>query len=472
MTTPFIHQITNPMFSKNTYIRRREELKKHFTSGLLLLMGNDECGMNYEGNAYHFRQDSSFLYYFGINAPGFYAVLDLDYGTETLYGTDYSIDDIVWMGPVPRVSELAEKAGVGNHADPGQLQEVLGRGRQVHFLPPYRPEHTLKLMRLTGLTPQQVAAGASLELIRAIARQRNIKSTEEILEIEAAVEITVRMHQAAMRHARPGMTEAMVAAKVTEAALAANMQLAFPVIATINGQTLHNHYHGNTLKEGRLFLLDAGAETPMGYAGDMSSTFPVGRHFTPEQSDIYQICLDAHEHAISLLRPGIPFREIHLSAATIIFDGLKSLGFTRGDTAEAVQAGAHALFFPCGLGHLMGLDVHDMENLGEQWVGYGGEPKSTQFGLKSLRLGMKLQEGNVLTIEPGIYFIPQLIDLWKKNNTHAEFLNYARINQFRDFGGLRNEEDILITADGYRILGPPLAKTIAEVEAERAIAFG
>lgn len=459
------------MFSKDTYKRRREALKQHFDSGLLFFMGNDETGMNYADNTYHFRQDSSFLYYFGLNSPGLYATIDLDSGIDTIYGNDFTIDQIVWTGTMPSIASLAAETGVENTAPVSELEKKLSKVRNVHFLPPYRPEHQLKLFRWFGIHPDEAAKKASIPLILAIAGQRNIKTEEEIVEIEKAVNTTVLMHRAALRFARAGMTEAVVAAKVTQIALESGGQLAFPVIATINGQTLHNHYHGNVIKEGQLFLLDAGAETALGYAGDLSSTFPVSRKFTSSQRDIYQVCLDAHNAALEILKPGLHFREAHFKAARIIFDGLKTFGLTKGNTDEALANGAHALFFPCGLGHLIGLDVHDMENLGEHWVGYNGEPRSAQFGLKSLRLSRELQTGNVLTVEPGIYFIPQLIDLWQQNQINSEFLNFDKINKYRLFGGLRNEENILITEDSYRILGTPLAKSIDEVEAERDYAF-
>lgn len=459
------------MFSAQTYQNRRANLKKQMSAGLLFFMGNDECGMNYAGNTYHFRQDSTFLYYFGIKRPGLYAIIDLDTGEEIIYGNDYTIDDIFWMGDMPLLKDMAEQVGINHTGKPEDLVRKLHGRQDVHYLPPYRSEHQLKLWELLGILPSEAQQRSSIPFILAVAQQRNIKSVEEIAAIEEAVNITVSMHQAAMRFARVGMVEAEIAARVTQIALQHGGQLSFPVIATINGQTLHNHYHGNRLREGDLFLLDAGAETPMGYAGDMSSTFPVSRKFSPMQRDIYQICLDAHNAAIDLLKPDLHFREAHLLAAEKIFEGLKSLGLTKGNTQDAVHNGAHALFFPCGLGHLMGLDVHDMENLGEQWVGYNGQPKSTQFGLKSLRLGMPLKAGHVLTIEPGIYFIPHLIDLWQAKGINREYLNFDVIQAFRNFGGIRNEEDILITPDGHRILGLPLAKTIEDVEAERALAW-
>ncbi len=461
------------MFSKQTYINRRNHLRSQFKSGVLLFIGNDESGMNYEDNTYRFRQDSTFLYYFGLNRPGLYALIDIDGGKDYIFGDDYTIDSIVWMGSLPTISEMASTVGVESTGSISQFSEKLNTYPKgsVNYLPPYRPEHQIKVMRFMGISPAESHAKASIPFITAVGEQRNIKSVEEINELDYAVTVTAEMHQAAMRFAKPGMTEAQVAAKVYEAALAEGGDISFPIIATINGQTLHNHYHGNIIKEGQLFLLDAGYETPMGYAGDMSSTFPVGKTFTEKQKEIYKITLAAHNGAIEMLKPGVHFRDVHFRVARTIFDGMKALGFTKGNTDDAVENGAHALFFPCGTGHLMGLDVHDMENLGEQYVGYCGVPKSKQFGLKSLRLGRELKPGFVLTIEPGIYFIPELIDLWQQNGINKDYINFDRVNEYRDFGGIRNEEDLLITETGHRILGKPLAKSIEDVEAERAKAF-
>ncbi|MDY6801884.1 MAG: aminopeptidase P family protein [Bacteroidota bacterium] len=463
------------MFKKETYINRRNQLKKQFKAGILLFLGNEESGMNYEDNTYPFRQDSSFLYYFGLDYPGLFGVIDLDEDKDYIFGDDLTIDHIVWMGSQPTIKERSEKAGIKNTGPLKEgielVQSAKNKKRNIHFLPAYRPEHQIKLYNWLEIPINETNKHASTDLIVAVGEQRNVKSEEEIEQLEQIVSLTADMHFAAMRFAKPGMTEAQVAAKVHEVALAAGGNISFPIIATINGQTLHNHYHGNTIKEGDLFLLDAGAENKLHYAGDMSSTFPVSPKFTERQKEIYQIALNAHNAAIDALKPGVNYKEIHFTAARKIFDGLKELGFTKGNTEEAVQAGAHALFFPCGTGHLMGLDVHDMENLGEQYVGYAGEPKSTLFGLKSLRLGRELKPGYVLTIEPGIYFIPELIDLWKSQNKFTEFINYNKVEKYKDFSGTRNEEDILITETGHKILGKPLAKTIEDVEAERVKAF-
>ena len=459
------------MFTTQTYKERRLRLKNLVGSGIILLIGNDESSMNYADNTYPFRQDSSFLYYFGLDEPALAAVIDCESGEDILFGNDKTIDEIVWMGYLPGMKEKAERVGVAKvfpfDALHDFLQDVQKKKRPLHFLPPYRPETSLKLFSLLSIMPDNLAQKSSVGLIRAIVEQRSLKSAEEIVEIEKAVNVTVEMQLKSMRLARPGISEAVIAAGVRETALAHGYDLAFPIILTIHGETLHNHSHHNILKENNLVLNDCGAETDLHYAGDLSRTFPAGKKFTARQKEIYLIALAAHETAIAALKPGVNFRTIHLLACKKLASGLKDLGLMKGDVDEAVAAGAHALFFPCGTGHMMGLDVHDMENLGEKYVGYDGQEKSTQFGLKSLRLARELQPGFVLTIEPGIYFIPQLIDLWKKENRHAPFINYARVEEYREFGGLRSEENFLISENGCRRLGMPLAKTIAEIEQVR-----
>ena len=460
------------MFTKETYQKRRNLLKKQVNSGILLFLGNDECGMNYADNTYHYRQDSTFLYFFGSDYAGLNAIIDIDENREIIFGDELTIDHIVWMGTQPTIKEKSAAVGINETAPAADLKSYLEKAvkqnRTIHYLPPYRPEHQIKLFDLLQVHPNIAAKNASVKFINAVVNQRNYKSTEEIIQIEDAVNITADMHLAAMKMAKPGMKESEIAAAVQEIAIGAGGQLSFPVIATINGQTLHNHYHGNTLKSGDMMLIDCGAENSMHYAGDMSSTFPVDKTFTQRQREIYQIALNSHEAAIAELRPGVKFKDVHLKAARTIAEGMKEMGFMKGDIDEAVQQGAHALFFQCGLGHMMGMDVHDMENLGEVYVGYNGEAKSTQFGLKSLRLGRELEPGFVLTIEPGIYFIPELIDMWKAEKRFTDFINYDKVEEYKDFGGLRNEEDFLITENGARLLGKPIPKTIEEVEAQRS----
>ncbi|MCK3683506.1 aminopeptidase P family protein [Maribellus sp. YY47] len=459
------------MFGKSTYIERRKTLKAKVGKGLILFFGNDESSMNYTDNTYHYRQDSTFLYYFGSSHPGLAAVIDVDNDTETIFGNDYTIDDIVWMGPQPTIADRAAKCGVSSVKPLSQLEDVVSKskksGQALHFLPLYRPENKIKLLELAGVQPKDVVAKYSLELVKAVVSQREIKTAEELEQINRAVDVSVDMHVAAMKFAQPGMSEAEVAAEIHKVALAAGGSISFPIIATINGQTLHNHYHGNIIKEGDLFLVDAGYENELFYAGDLSSTFPVSRKFTSEQKEIYEITLTAHQAAIDALGYQKAFRDAHIAACSAIFDGMKAIGFTKGNTADAVEAGAHALFFPCGTGHMMGLDVHDMEDLGEVWVGYDGQPKSTLFGLKSLRLAKPLQAGHVFTIEPGIYFIPELIDLWSGQGKFNEFINWDKVKTYRNFGGIRNEEDFVMTENGAKLLGKPKPKTVDEVEALR-----
>lgn len=457
------------MFSKSTYISRRNALKKKLGSGIVLLLGNDYVGCNYRDNEYDFRQDSSFLYYFGLPYAGLTAVIDIDNDKEIIFGDELTIDDIVWMGTQPTLHEKAHSVGVDNILPTSELKEYLDVARKkstpIHYLPPYRAEHSLKLHHLLDIAPNTETP--SIPLIRAIVDQRSYKTPEEIVEIERACDVTTDMHVAAMKAVAVGKTEYEIAAIIQAVAQSNNCRLSFPTIATTHGQTLHNHYHGHTINHGDMLLVDAGAETEMGYAGDMSSTICADRTYTRRQKDVYDIQLAAHRAAVEALRPGVKFEDVYDLSCKVICDGMKDLGIMRGDSAEAVKAGAHAMFMPCGLGHMMGLDVHDMENLGEVWVGYNGRPKSTQFGRKSLRLGRELEPGFVLTIEPGVYFIPELIDLWQKEGKFTEFINYDKLNEYRDFSGIRNEEDYLITADGARRLGKYKPMTTEEVEALR-----
>ena len=455
------------MFQKEIYIERRKVLKEKVGEGLILLFGNDESSMNYADNTYHFRQDSTFLYYFGIQHPGLAAVIDIDNDKEIVFGNDYTIDDIVWMGPQPTIADRAALCGVSMVFPMKELTSVVAKSKKIHFLPLYRPENKIKLFELIDVAPKDVANTYSLDLVKAVVSQREIKSAEEIEQLHQAVNVSVDMHVAAMKFARPGMTEAQVTSEIHKVALAAGGNIAFPIIATKNGQTLHNHFHGNTIKEGDLFLVDAGYENELSYSGDLSSTFPVSKKFTQEQKEIYEISLAGHEAAISALEFGKPYKNAHIAAATTIFDGLKSMGFTKGNAMDAFDAGAHALFFPCGTGHMMGMDVHDMEDLGEVWVGYDGQPKSTQFGLKSLRLAKPLRAGHVFTIEPGIYFIPELIDLWRGQGKFNDFINWEKVDSYRNFGGIRNEEDFVMTENGAQLLGKPKPKTVEDVEALR-----
>ena len=459
------------MFKAQTYLNRRHNLRKRIDSGIALFMGNDESPMNYADNTYHFRQDSSFLYYFGLNTAGLTGIVDVDEGKDYIFGNDLTVEDFVWMGYQPSLKEQAQKVGIENTRSIPDLEkflkEAVAKGREIHLVPQYRAENKIKLFNWLGIKLNETQNAASVELIKAVVAQREIKSDEELLEIEKAVNTSVDMHVAAMQMVQPGIMESEIAAKVLEIAVEAGGNISFPIIATIHGETLHNHYHGNQLKDGDMLLLDSGAETALGYAGDLSSTMPVAATFSERQKEIFNIVLASHNASIEMLAPGLPFKNIYYESCRVIVEGLKDLDLMKGNAEEAVQLGAHAMFFPCGVGHQMGLDVHDMENLGEVYVGYDGKPKSTQFGIKSLRLAKPLVPGLVLTIEPGIYFVPSLIDMWKAEKRFADFINYDKLETYKDFGGIRNEEDFVITADGYRLIGKQKPKTIEDVEKQK-----
>lgn len=452
------------MFDANTYIQRRQQLKQQLGEGLILLLGNEEAGMNYQDNWYPFYQDSTFRYYFGLDLAGLTGMIDVDRDEVMLFGPEQSLDDVVWTGALPSLASLAEQVGVHKVLPTEKIADYVSSAKNLHFLPPYRPEHQLKLQAWTGKT----ALEPSLPLIQAVVAQRSIKSDTEIEEIEKAVTYTARMHRSVMQFAREGMKEHEVASEALRYTEATGNLLSFPVICTTQGQILHNHYRGNTLRAGDMLLFDGGIQTAAGYAGDMTRTFPVGPTFTERQRELYQVVLETHEAAMAALKPGMLYKDVHLLACRKLTDGLKQVGLMRGDTEEAVQAGAHTMFFQCGLGHMMGMDVHDMENLGEQYVGYTPElRKSTEFGLKSLRLGRALEPGFVLTVEPGIYIIPELIDMRRNDKVAQQFINFEKLDTYRDFGGVRIEDDLLITETGSRILGEPLERALAEVEAIR-----
>lgn len=457
------------MFDKQVYIDRRAELKKKFRNGLILFMGNDESAMNYADNTYSFRQDSTFLYYFGLDLPQMAGIIDIDSNEEILFGYEYSLEDIVWTGPQPKLVELAELIGVSQAFTIDKLKKHLkskiNKDVKIHFLPTYRGDQTLKLAELLDENPYKLNKKNSKKLIEAVIAQRSIKREEEVAEIEYALEIAYQMHTTAMRMAKPGVIERDIAGVIEGIALSVGSGVSFPAIVSKNGQTLHNHYHGNVLKEGDLLVCDAGAESLLHYASDITRTSPVGGRFSNKQKEIYEIVLTAQKNAINMIKPGVKHVDVHLTAAKIIAAGLSQIGLMKGDLNAAVKAGAHALFFPHGLGHMMGLDVHDMENLGEAYVGYDDKTKrSDQFGLAYLRLAKELQPGFVFTCEPGIYFIPELIDQWKVKKKFKNYINYDKLEEYRDFGGIRIEDNILVTQNGYKVLGRPIPKETDDVE--------
>ena len=457
------------MFKSEVYIRRREQLRLIMKSGIALFIGNNESPFNYPANTYHFRQDSDFLYFFGLDLPGFAGLMDFDSGAAMIFGNDFDMDDIIWMGPQPTVRELASKSGITATFPMAKLEEkiqdALSRSRKVHFLPPYRGESKMILGSLLKENPCQMKTLASSGLIKAVVSMRSVKEKVETDEIEKAIDIAYEMHVTAMKMCRPGVKEQDIFGAIEGIALSKGGGTSFPIILSINGQTLHNHAHDNILKKDRLMVTDAGSETNLHYASDITRTTPVGGKFNPMQKDVYEVVLRANNEAINGTGPGISNLDIHFLACKIIAGGMKDLGLMKGDTDEAVAAGAHALFMPHGIGHMMGLDVHDMEALGENYVGYNDEVKrSNQFGTAFLRFALPYNPGHVFTIEPGCYFIPELIEKWKSEGKFREFINYDKISKFLPIGGIRIEDNVLITEKGHKVLGKPIPKTIKEIE--------
>ncbi len=454
-----------------THTARREALRKSVPEGAILIMGNDEAPKNYVDNVYPFRQDSHFLYYAGVNQAGLALLIEPD-GKEVLYGTPDHPDDVIWHGPHPTLSDHADAAGVGESVGIGDLAGKLAGlregGADIHYLPPYRAERSFTLGALLGVDPREVEGGISVELVAAVAAQRSIKEEAEIAEMEDALSVTAKMYRATMRSAEPGRTEAEIAAIHRAAAAASDREQAFNPIVTVCGDVLHNTSYANTLEEGDLLLVDSGAESPGFYASDITRTMPVTGKFTSQQRDIYEVVLAANQAAIDAAAPGVTNRELHLLAARTITEGLKDIGVMKGNVDRAVEAGAHALFFVHGLGHMIGLDVHDMEDLGDI-IGYEpGEERSSQFGLAALRLARKLEPGFVITVEPGIYFIAALVERWQGKGHCKGYIRYDKLDDYCGLGGVRIEDDVLITDDGHRVLGPPIPKTVDEIEAAMA----
>ena len=455
------------MFEKSEYIARRKALKKEMKSGVLLFLGNQESSINYGDNWYPFRQDSTFLYLFGLAHPNLNAIIDVDNDTEIIFGDNLSIDDIVFMGQETTLEDRALEVGISNVQSSSDLPSYINKEKDctLHFIQPYRPEHEITLASLFQSKTLNFKKKASIALIKAVVKLRSIKSNSEIIEIEKAVNTTVLMQYRAMEVTEPGISESDVYGEICKIALSYGHGTSFPPITTINGQILHNHYRKNILKSGDMMLCDCGAENHSNYGGDLTRTFPVDTRFTAKQKEIYDIVYAAYKNSVAALGPGQLFKDVHLIACKSIVQGLIKIGLMKGDAAQAVKAGAHTIFFQCGLGHMMGLDIHDMENLGEEYVGYTEDLKqSTEFGFKSLRLGKALKAGMVLTVEPGIYMIPELIALRKSQNKFLDFINYDTVEAYHDFGGIRIEDDFLITKDGYRLLGNPLPTTSHEIE--------
>lgn len=448
------------MFDTATYIRRRNELKKLVKEGIIILFGNNESPANFPNNGYYpFRQDSSFLYYFGLQRDGLVGIIDIDNDKDILVGNDIDIEDIVWYGSVESMTEMMQRCGAQETLPMKALKticnEALSKHRKIHFLPPYRHDIKIQVFDLLGVHPIQQKEAASMELIKAVVKMRSVKEQQEIEELERAAVIGYKMHTTAMRLTKPGVTEKFVSGQVDGIAHSYGAMVSFPTIYIQHGEILHGAPSMNKLEEGRLVLCDAGGETLNNYCSDNTRTMPVNGKFTQRQLEIYSIVEACHDYTLELAKPGVKYADVHFAVCRLMFDRLKELGLAKGNTEEAVRAGAHAMFLPHGLGHMMGMDVHDMENLDQINVGFDEEtrPNLEQFGTNCLRMGRRLEEGFVVTDEPGIYFIPALIDEWKAKKHCAEFLNFDKLEAYKDFGGIRIEDDVLITKDGCRFIG-------------------
>ena len=457
------------LFDSHIYVSRRNRLMKNELKGVALFIGNTESPMDYPANGYHFRQDSNFSYFFGLDIPNMAGIIDFDEGRQIIFANDIDIEDVIWMGPQPAVKDLASKVGIEETYPFSELEKYLVKaknaGRIIHFTPPYRAETKIMLHTMLNISFDEMKSKSSVDLIKAIVSLRAIKEQCEIDELEVAAKIGYEMHMMAFKHARPGVSEQEIFGLMEGVAYQYGKGPSFPIILSVRGETLHNHNHSNIMQSGQLLLSDAGAQSNKYYTSDYTRTMPVSGKFSDQQKLIYQIVLDANNHALSITKPEVTYQSVHLSVCRVIAEGLKSVGLMKGDVEEAVKAGAHAMFLPHGLGHMMGMNVHDMEDLGENYVGYDDEvSRIDQFGTAYLRMGRRLKAGHVMTDEPGIYFIPELIDQWKAEKKHTEFINYNEVEKFRTFGGIRLEDDILVTENGSRFIGKRLPITISEVE--------
>ena len=457
----------NPLFDKKVYIARREALIHKVGTGIILFPGNHDAPMNYPANTYNFRQDSNFLYYFGLAVPSLAALIDIDENRTILFGDDFTIDDIIWVGDQPSISTLAAQVGVTESMPTAKLADYLAKNahRRIHFTKAYRADTRIELANLLNQDVNQVNSGASVELIKAIVSMRSVKEDIEIEEMEKAANMAYDLHTTVMRHCKAGATEHQLVGMADGVANGQGNGFSFPIILTQHGEIFHNTDHNVALQEGKLLLVDSGVEGLMNYCSDFTRTYPVSGKFTQKQKDIYEIVLRANMEGINLVKAGTPYRDIHFAAAEIVAQGMKDLGLMKGDVKEAVRLGAHALFFPHGLGHQLGLDVHDMEGLGEDYVGYNDEFKRSElFGTANLRMARHLEPGMVMTVEPGIYFIPKLIEMWSNEKRHKDFICYEKLHDYLDFGGIRIEDDVLVTPNGHHILGQAIPKQVSELE--------
>jgi Xaa-Pro aminopeptidase/Xaa-Pro dipeptidase len=455
------------MFASEIYKSRRTALAGAM-SGIGVFPANPPSPTNYAHNTHPYIQDGCFAYYFGVPQPDLVGAIDFDSGEGFLFGDDPTLDALIWLGGSTSMREWGERSGVNRTRPLSTLASwIAGRrhDRAVHFTPPYRGALTIRLCEWLDLPVQSVAAHASVPLIRAIVAQREIKAPEEIAEMETALAVTAEMHAIAMCLARPGVVEHVVSGAVEGAARAADLNFAYPVILSARGEVLHNDRHDQRLKAGDLIVHDSGAASPLGYASDITRTLPVGGRFEPRQRFCYDLVLKAQLAAIEACRPGAPYLSVHKLAARVLAEGMIAASVFRGDPDEIVESGAYALVFQTGVGHQIGLDVHDMEALGENYVGYDDTVKRSElFGLRNLRMAKPLRPGMVVTVEPGLYFIPALIDRWESEGRHSGLIDYARVREFLPVHGIRIEDDVLITNTGYRVLGPGIPKTAHEME--------
>lgn len=458
------------IFDKKVFENRRKELNKTMKTGVILLLGNDNSPIDCVAHSYRFRQDSIFSYYTGIDkTPSVSLLIDIDNNTETLFANDYSTEDQMWTGPLPPFSEKAKKTGINDSRSTSELkpiiEKIISSKREIHYPPTCKGEIIIKLSSLLGKPVALINNEASQKLIAAVIKQREFKSPDEIKSIETALDISSKFYKNLFNLTKPGLTENELRGVFASILEAHDSAPSFPTILTKDGHILHNLKHDNTIKENDLLLVDSGALSKDGYCSDITRTFPVSGKFTEKQKAVYNIVLNAQLRAIECMKPEALFKDIHIETCKVIVDGLKNIGIMKGCTKTAVEKGAHALFMPHGLGHMMGMDVHDMEVLGEDNVGYNSEiQRSEQFGLSALRFGRRLKKGHVVTAEPGIYFIPELIKKWKSDNKFTEFINYEKLDEYLDFGGIRIEDDVLVTTDGSKVLGNSIPKTVDAIE--------
>lgn len=456
------------MFEASIYKNRRKALADRVKKGIIILFANNDAPMNYPDNTYYYRQDSSFNYFYGHKLPGLVGVIDLENNKDLLFGNDFTMDDIIWMGTQPTISELGERIGINETYQKTELKGYLKKFKkeEIHFLPSYRGDQILDLVDLLDISIKEAKENTSHTLVMSIIELRNTKQAEEIKEMDAVCDTGVLMHETVMKNCKVGVSEQYLAGLAQGITHSYGNGVSFSVILSQHGETLHNHDHSGTITEGNLVLCDMGAESNTGYSSDYTRTIPASGHYTERQKEIYNIVLRANLATIEMAKPGVLYWDVHLNALTIIAEGLKKVGIIKGDAKEAAKQGAIAVFMPHGLGHMLGMDCHDMEGYGEDLVGYDEETKrSTIFGHSALRCGRRLKAGYIVSDEPGIYFVPALIKQWEKEKKFTEFINYDKAKEYLDFGGIRLEDDLLITETGCRVLGRHLAKTVEEIEA-------